>query len=169
MKRLIWILLLAAAPLAAQEQPIRFGVDGQVGIQSANDTSYVFTNLPISILRISFPLGRRFALQPILGLHAWSGGGMSEVGLNAGLDGQVYVSDRVYVAVGTGVGYMSEDDGTNSVSGSQVSLAGALGTNVPLTDFLEFRLEGRLSHGFENDTFVSSTAVLARFGLSVRL
>ena len=166
-------LLIAAAPLAAQDAPTEYGIDAGATLGFGDASSAQFS-LPASRLRIGFPVSPQVTLEPVAGLsynktegssgvfiYNLEGGALYNLrAFNAPVDDTVAVTSA-YVRPFLGLtGYTG-----GSSSDTEFSAGTGIGVKVPWQPDLSWRLEANVGYGFSNKAArVGLLAGLSFFG-----
>lgn len=155
MKKLALMIaaLALALPAAAQEdKKTRFGLGVSITPESRTAPTFELY-LPIDI-------GRNLRVEPSLGILTADFGdaSASDITLGAGvfLMRRVAQSVNLYYGGRFKLNFASEDDGVNDDSGTDISIAGALGGEYYLVPSFSLGLEGQL--GFYSASDVSDDA-----------
>lgn len=163
------IPLLAAGPAVAQTE---LGVDGGIIVEDRDGPADNLTTvaLPVQQVRFAFWSSETVAVefQTSLVRQASGGDSATQLGVEGGLryrlgewDGETLVP---FLRGGAGLIYRNFQE-----SDMQLAIALGGGADVPLTEPLALRLEGRFERRFESDFVAASNRFAALIGLTVTL
>lgn len=151
MKRTFVLALgLLFMPALASAQ-VEIGLDAGLGInkvKDADDTGFSF-GIPVSGARIGFAAGESIIVETMLDLGYAKLGDVNATSLDLVPGINYLINDQVYVRGEAGLTYITADDGTGSVSGTQLLFGGGIGMRRMLGDAALLRLEGAVDRRLE--------------------
>ncbi len=158
------VVATTSATAAAQEG-LEIGMDAALAFDLTDPTALTF-DLPVSQVRVGFPAGGRFTIEPALGVNYLKVEDTDAVAfVNADI-GALYhfgmdMHRGLYVRprIGFTLVHVGESQG-------QFAAGIGVGTKMGITDQLAARAEAFYRHGFENDDFFGTDQIGVSIGAS---
>jgi hypothetical protein len=153
-RSVIALALLFPALLQAQSRAVEIGMDG--GLRYGFDSDATTFDLPIQRVRVAFPAGARFALEPAFSFAYADANGASSTAVRVELGGLYALSrtrlEGAFVRPFFGFGINDfEVDGFVSEDITTLELGAGIGTRTRIAERLMLRFEGSLRGSFLSD------------------
>jgi hypothetical protein len=162
-------LLFVISPVALAAQ-FEFGVDGGLEIESFSEGDDNLTTivLPSDMFRFAFGVSEAVAVEFRAAVGRQSSGGDAATvfrmspALRYGFKPRTWEGAVPFLRVGGGLTYFSCCDSSET----QPFLVGGGGFDIPVSEPVSFRIEGRFKRSFETDDSVASNAFALLLGLT---